>query len=266
MLGKLLKYEIKSQGRSLFVFWMAILGLGLLVRIFSLLENVLPVFQYVTPISSFTLGIATVFSLVYCFFLAIKNYYKKVLREEGYLTNTLPVKKSSILLSFLITDVLALVVTIAFCFLGWFIAFGPGNEEIKSMWEAFSISIEQEINMSIEMVRYIFVGVMLVGYINTISLFYAAMTVGHSFSQNKIPSSIGIGVAFYMGFQFLSVIEMVVIFLKNRMDFTNALATNQVPYELIGTIIGEAFIISVISIITTYTFSNYFLNRKLNLE
>ena len=37
MLGKLLKYEMKSQGKSLFLFWMAILGLGLLVRIFSLL-------------------------------------------------------------------------------------------------------------------------------------------------------------------------------------------------------------------------------------
>ena len=120
--------------------------------------------------------------------------------------------------------------------------------------------------MSIEAIRGILVGVMLVGYINTISLFYAAMTVGHSFSQNKIPSSIGVGVAFYMGFQFLNVIEMVVIFLKNKMDFTNALATNQVPYELIGTILLEAFMVSVISMITTYTFTNYFLNRKLNLE
>lgn len=266
MLGKLLKYEMKSQGKSLFLFWMAILGLGLLVRIFSMLEEVVPIFQYLTPVSSFTLGIATVLSLVYCFFLAIKNYYKKVLREEGYLTNTLPVKKSSIILSFLITDIVVLVITVGFCFLGCFIAFGSGNEEIKSMWSAFSISLEQEFDMSIETIRCILVGVMLVGYVNTISLFYAAMTVGHSFSQNKIPSSIGVGVAFYMGFQLLNVIEMVVIFLKNKMDFTNALATNQVPYELIGIIIGEAFMVSVISVIITYTFTNYFLSRKLNLE
>lgn len=266
MLGKLLKYEIKSQGQSLFLFWMAILGLGLLVRVFSLLEEVSPIFQYLTPVSIFTFGVAIVLSLVYCFFLAIKNYYKKVLREEGYLTNTLPVKKSSIILSFLMTDVLALIVTVGFSFLGYFIAFGSGSEEIKSMWEMFSISIEQEFNMSMETIRCILIGVMLLGYMNTISLFYAAMTVGHSFSQNKISSSIGVGVAFYMGFQVLSVIEMVVIFLKNEMDFTNAIATNQVPYELIGTVIIEALMISVISIITTYTFANYFLNRRLNLE
>ena len=59
---------------------------------------------------------------------------------------------------------------------------------------------------------------------------------------------------------------MIVIFLKNKMDFTNALATNQVPYELIGTIVGEALIVVAISLITTYTFTNYFLSRKLNLE
>ena len=266
MLGKLLKYEMKSQGKSLFLFWMAILGLGLLIRIFSMLEEVMPVFQYLTPISIFTFGIAIVLSLVYCFFLAIKNYYKKVLREEGYLTNTLPVNKSSIILSFLITDVLAFIVTVAFSFLVFFIAFGTASEEAKSMWSAFSISLEQEFDMSIETIRCILVGVMLVGYVNTISLFYAAMTVGHSFSQNKISSSIGVGVAFYMGFQFLNVIEMIVIFLKNKMDFTNALATNQVPYELIGIILIEAFMVSIISMITTYTFANYFLNRKLNLE
>lgn len=266
MLGKLLKYEIKSQGKSLFLFWMAILGLGLLVRIFSMLEEVVPILQYLTPISFFTFVVVIIFSLVYCFFLAIKNYYKKILREEGYLTNTLPVKKSSIILSFLITDALALIVTVAFCFLGCFIALGSSNEEIKSIWETFSISIEQEFNMSIEAVRCIFVGALLVGYLNTISMFYAAMTVGHSFSQNKIPNSIGVGVAFYMGFQFLNVIEMVVIFLKNEMDFTNALATNQVPYELVGTIFLEAFVLMLISLTTTYTFTNYFLNRKLNLE
>ena len=69
-----------------------------------------------------------------------------------------------------------------------------------------------------------------------------------------------------MAFQFLNVIEMIVIFLKNKMDFTNALVTNEVPYELIGTILGEALIVAVISVITTYTFTNYFLSRKLNLE
>ncbi|MCI9038342.1 MAG: hypothetical protein HFJ29_00430 [Clostridia bacterium] len=142
MLGKLLKYEMKSQGKSLFLFWMAILGLGLLVRIFSLLEEAVPIFQYLIPISIFTFVLAIVLSLVYCFFLAIRNYYKKVLREEGYLTNTLPVKKSSIILSFLITDVVALIVTVAFSFLGCLIALGSGSEEIRSMWEAFSISIE----------------------------------------------------------------------------------------------------------------------------
>ena len=161
---------------------------------------------------------------------------------------------------------LAFIVTVAFSFLVFFIAFGTASEEAKSMWETFSISLEKEFHMSIETIRGILVGVMLVGYVNTISLFYAAMTVGHSFSQNKISSSIGVGVAFYMGFQFLNVIEMVVIFLKNEMDFTNALATNQVPYELIGIILLEAFMVSVISMITTYTFTNYFLNRKLNLE
>ena len=266
MLGKLLKHEIKSQGKSLFLFWMAILGLGLLVRIFSMLEEVVPIFQYITPISIVTFGIAIVLSLVYCFFLAIKNYYKKVLREEGYLTNTLPVKKSSMILSFLITDALALIATIAFCFLGWFIAFGLGSEEIKSIWETLSISIEQEFNMNIEIIRCIFAGALIVGYLNTISMFYAAMTIGHSFSQNKIANSIGVGVAFYMGIQFLNVIEMVVIFLKNEMDFTNALATNQVPYELIGTVLLESFVLMMISLITTYTFTNYFLDRKLNLE
>ena len=37
MLGKLLKHEIKAQGKSLFIFWIGILATGLLVRIFSII-------------------------------------------------------------------------------------------------------------------------------------------------------------------------------------------------------------------------------------
>ncbi len=265
MLGKLLKHEIKSQGRSLFLFWGLIIGLALFVRIFTIIEEHISVFRYLSAISIFIFVIAIISSLIYCFFLAVKNFYKKVLREEGYLTNTLPVKKSSIILSFVITDILAIIVTALFSLLGCFIAF-VGQNEIKDVWEIFSISIEKEFNMNVAQAISIVLGTMLLSYINTILMFYASMAIGHSFSQNKIPSSIGIGVAFYMAYQVLNVIGMIIIFISNHMDITSSFETNTIPDTLITATISHGFIVTGILIITSYLFTNYFLNKKLNLE
>ena len=96
MLGKLIKHEFRATGRILLPLLGAELLLSVLagfsVRGLDRVENmgILGV-MYVTTLVVFFLGL---FALsVVAFVLMIQRFYKNLLRDEGYLSMTLPVTR-----------------------------------------------------------------------------------------------------------------------------------------------------------------------------
>ena len=94
MLGKLIKHEIKNSARYV----MAIYFAAAAVCAFMLLGMFAKV-MWVTVVGSmllYTVGIAAVIMTLVS---VIKNFYDSLYGRQGYLTFTLPVKCSSILIS-----------------------------------------------------------------------------------------------------------------------------------------------------------------------
>lgn len=94
MLGKLLKYEIKHSARYV----MAIYGCAFAVCAFMLLGMLADV-AWITVVGSLLLYMVAFAAVVMTLVAVIKNFYDSLYGKQGYLTFTLPVKSSSILIS-----------------------------------------------------------------------------------------------------------------------------------------------------------------------
>jgi len=114
MLGKMLKHDLKDYSKSMIPICLMLFIISAVTRIFSLLgnniENLKTMFNILFGISTFVFVIVIIVSFVYCFFISIRNYYKKVLKDEGYLTHTLPIKKSKIILSQVISSLIWILI------------------------------------------------------------------------------------------------------------------------------------------------------------
>jgi hypothetical protein len=105
MLGKLLKYEIRHSARYTAAVYLATLAIAA-VSVIALVFNS----TWLGVMSCFMLYIAGFASVIMTLVSVIKNFYDTLYGKQGYLTFTLPVKCSTILLSKLITSVLWIVI------------------------------------------------------------------------------------------------------------------------------------------------------------
>lgn len=106
MLGKLLKYEIKHSAR----YTMVIYGV---TAIFALITGIALIANstWLGVTGCFALYVAGIASVVVTLVSVIKNFYDTLYGRQGYLTFTLPVKCSTLLLSKVIVSFLWIIVS-----------------------------------------------------------------------------------------------------------------------------------------------------------
>lgn len=115
MLGKLIKNEFRNVGRLLLLINVIVLGMHMLSIVFESVYNsrVLnnTVFEPFFAIfaSAYVLSIIAVNIIILLVFAV--RFYRKVYSVEGYLTHTLPVKKSDIYFAMLVSAGLSTVIT-----------------------------------------------------------------------------------------------------------------------------------------------------------
>ncbi len=269
MLGKMLKYDFKDYSKSMLPMCLMLFIISILTRIFSVIseniENLKTAFSILFGISTFVFCIVIIVSLVYCFFISIKNYYKKVLKDEGYLTHTLPIKKSSIVLSQIITSTIWIIIIALVVILTLGIAYYE-KELIDTIWNALNTEIEGQVIISPMVTLIIICLMMLCSYISTILAIYCSMTIGHGFSNNKIGYSIIAGVIFYVAYQILGIILILTIVGINYNDLSVINSNPEIGTNVVFQVIIGAFIENFIIGAVAYILTNYNLKKRLNLE
>lgn len=105
MLGKLLKYEIRHSARYTAAIYLATLAFAS-ISVIALVANS----TWLGVMSCFMLYIAGFASVIVTLVSVIKNFYDTLYGRQGYLTFTLPVKCSTVLLSKFIVSVLWIIV------------------------------------------------------------------------------------------------------------------------------------------------------------
>ncbi len=265
MLKNLLKYDIKAGIKIHGIIYLCIIFVAfarLLLDYASL--NYITVFF--TPIVTF-IGIALGMGVIVVTFIYNILYFRRnILKDEGYLMNTLPVNPQQLILSKWLSSFLFYVLDAITCFLGMTIVY-KGFSWLDNFKLTFSNgitgvdSLDDKINSMIIILMFIFV-ITIVFYI--ISCF-TAMTMGYSTLNHKDLMSFVFYIAIYVAYQILSIISIVIIRLLTHGNITD-LFSAEIGLEFLNNILISQAILLVLISIALYFISVYFMKNKLNLE
>ena len=90
MLGKVLKYDLKSLIKNLIPLYVVLFGLGLMIRILGLFDNV-SIIAIVCGLMIVALVLVSFLSVVLTGIFSVKYYLENLFKDQAYLTHTLPV-------------------------------------------------------------------------------------------------------------------------------------------------------------------------------
>jgi hypothetical protein len=263
MLGKLLKYEIKSTARIFLPMYAVLL-------IFALLNRFLNPFKAVESAGGFNLqatlkmlSITAYFALIVAVFvmtlvIAIQRFYKNLLGDEGYLMFTLPVKAWQHITSKLVTAIMWYILSIAA--IACSILILVGTKEVFEFLPKFIQMVQQGIG-SYGLV--IFPVLVLIELAAGTMMIYDAIALGHLFSKHRLLASFAMYCVLYGIQQFLLVIFIFTLGNTMFASIINSSIPTPMQVSMFITLLGFA---GALMITAHFVVINFVLKKKLNLE
>lgn len=258
MFGKLIKNEFRNIGKLLLLINVIVLGMHLLSLVFEQIynsgvfngtafESIFSIFGGIYIMSLFAINI-----IMFLVFAA--RFYRKVYSVEGYLTHTLPVKKSAIYFAMLISSSVSTIITALVSF--GYVLIRLTNELMSMGKFSFSDLINISGNYNITELTYFLI---VLGIIVTVFAYFALVFLCISIGQNWKAHPVLGSILSYWGITTVTQILATVWFIaavnlgipdslfssyKLPGDFINTFAAWGIGTELIG-----IAIMSVISIV-----------------
>lgn len=271
MLGKLIKHEFKATYANYLFIYVAIILLTLINKVFWIIniDNVIinAVRGFITVIYMIIIFASFVVTIIFI----IQRFYKNLLKEEGYLSFTLPVGVGQHIISKLIVSFIWSVLTIIAVILSLIImALNTGFiSEISNNWRGLMLLIDI---YGLEGNVVLIIILVISSLLYMILMFYASMSLGQLFSKYKILGS----VVCFFGLYVLSQVVSFTMFVLNMfgnynliMSLENEVMNPQMAIELFGLfskIFLTAIIFQIIFIAIYYLITYFTLNKRLNLE
>lgn len=260
MLGKLIKYDFKSISKTLVPIFIVTLILSVLTRIFGMLADEISVFQYPAGLVT-ALCVALILGLPFItFIIGIMRYYNNLVKDEGYLTHTLPVKKQSLVLSKMITSSIGVLVSLLISIGSVFIAFNIDFKIFDAFVEAYNDIMEYDKWLLL----LIFIA-LIVGYLSNLLLVYSSISLGQTRNGNKALYSIIFGIVIYNITQVVCAILLVAPSIGNK-NYLTYLDQDKPPVDFINGFMVYAIIISIITCFIYYFITVRTMTKKLNLD
>ena len=263
MLGKLLKYDFKNLYKTLLPIYLITLVITILTVILNNLSDTSNLFSTINALMMLSYTIILMVLVIGTFFLSIRDFYRDFATERGYLINTLPVKKSTIITSKFITSVTTMLSSIVVMFISILILV-IGNGE----WTNFAngiVNFFRDIPTDAVVMLILMAVLMIVAYISGLAVCFLSIALGQLKNTNKLGFSFLAYIILYVIYEMYFTFALVFIGTINP-DFVRSL-DNEIGIIssvniLFGILIGLVIIIT--TIITPIT--NYILKNKLNLE
>lgn len=200
MLKKLLKYDLQANLKIYILVWPALIALALLNRLglTTDLEGTVGNLFVGTTTALFVL--AVIAANILSFVISIIRYYSGLLKQEGYLMFTLPVKPWQLILSKFVTAILTIVVTMGLSFLCCIFVFDGVEgmlEFIKGFWK--TLNIETGPTMVLTCL------ILFVSICDGILQIYTACAIGHQFRKHRVLMSVVAYYAIYIALEIIGV-------------------------------------------------------------
>jgi len=299
MLGKLFKHEFQATIRVLGFMYLIVLGFtgGLMIStkltdVISFdsnnhglglevgIDTKMGIFQKMAVIINVTLIIGYIVSIIAVNILTlvylIYRYYQTMVCDEGYLTHTLPVKTSQLIV---IKTTVALLYQIATFLISalsifsiiMFFTYMSGKEawtEFKKIFGNIIPYLKEQELMTPSF--YLFLFLVLIGVLACMIYqnltYFTSIAAGNLFSSNKLAGSIAVYIIYNVAVQFISGIAMLILSpLINRMDSSITIETNAQAFALINCFLGIGIVVILVVNTALFFVSHYILKNKLNL-
>lgn len=267
MLGKLLKYEIKSTSRIFLLFYPLIIGMALLNKLLLFVidtNNTALVIPKILSVTLYVLLIIAVFIIT--FIVTIQRFYKNLLGQEGYLMFTLPVKTSSLIFSKLIVAFMWNIASIVVTAFSIFILM-PINEVMHNLPKAFAelneaMLLEGGISFTSFIVK---IGILfIISLIGSLLMIYASTAIGHLANKHRVLCSIG---AFFGLYAVVQTIGLIIAIITGNNITTNLIISAQTsPSIIMNKIFLYSLIVDIVVSVGYFIITNLILAKKLNLE
>lgn len=261
MLNKLMKYDFKSLFRSLIPMYLILFLLGLLNRFGNFIQSKLPILSIPAGFITTMYFIVIIAIPIVTFIITILKFYNNLTKDEGYLMHTLPVKKSSLILSKLITGIIAMVTSIIISIIGLLI----GSYDIYFNAKFISIAFDILIKINSFMPIGLFIVSMGLSVILQQLLIYASISLGQMHSNNKLIYAFIYGVIIYNVTQAVTGLIILIPTILND-NFMKAMNSNTPPFNILNEFLLGSCILTLLIIIAYFVLTTKAMEKKLNLE
>ena len=289
MLGKLIKYDFKALKKTLLPLCFGAVALSvfvtILMRLFYLyqdysqnLSRVLDdIFGTVLTLLLIFGFLGLVAAAIVSWFLILKRYYQNLFKDDGYLTFTLPVKTSGILLSKLISSTIWSLITSLFAIvsIAIFVVFGTSRQFINMdaidtfsrIWEAYwstpLLTLKDYIIIPI-----IFTILVLSSVVQNILLLFLAITLGNQVSRkHKILGSVGMYFVVNTVASIIVSTAMILLTYAGLEQIDNDSIFSITPgMDIVYIYLSVVIVISAALSVAYFFVNKYILKNHLNLE
>ncbi len=273
MTGKLIKYEIRSMIRQMGLIWAAPPVLALVWAFTNKLSSQSIVYlsgaerfvSVIQVVSTFVYAAVFAIMLVATVVIILQRFYKGLLRDEGYLMHTLPVKPWQLITSKGIVAAIVVLVSGIAATLSVFILLIAGSSlgEFMNGLGNFMSALRDNPRYILYVLEIIFIVV--ISILKSIYQMYASMAIGQLASNHKLLMSvvayIGIStvLSILVGLFTLPINERIAEAISNFFLDMSTFAAGQFGFFLL-------FLIIAVQLVLFHVITERLLTKKLNLE
>lgn len=276
MTGKLIKYEFRSILKIMGIGWAALLSMALFAGLFDLIafrQNDMEGFGHLTEIASaitsFLYGSLFVAIIVVTVLIILMRFYKGLLRDEGYLMHTLPVKtwqlitaKGVVAAAVSLISILAATLSVLIL-----VAFDGGIEYFGEFMSELLRTLGKYPAYIAIMLEALLLGVCWIAAM--IYKAYAALSIGQLAQKHRIALSVGAWIG-------IGVVFLILMSILGNLSFSSAFSdwlegllegiVNDSPLNAIQVGMWILILVEAVQIAIFHVVSEQILRRKLNLE
>ena len=261
MIKKLMKYDLKKMLRILVYMYVISIALAGITRLISLGKDIqaISILGYVfSGITYSAIGSILVNTFVHIIKVFIDSFY----RDESYLTHTLPVKKTQLLISKFLSSLIVILCSVVVCFASFFIMYFS-SEFVDGLRTVIEMTVSN-LNMSAGLFITLIVLVIFAQICTMISMAFAAIVKANTYNHKRLIKGLIWYVIYYFASMLVTLLVTVVVFAVGGL--LNELSAAVLSQTAFITILVVGFVLYIIYAIVYYAICNKIFKKGVNVD
>lgn len=262
MLGKLMKYDLKKMYKVLVALYIVSIALALVCRGVGELGKNIFAFKVIYIIFS-SIEYAIIANVViHCFIRILLRFNNNFYKDESYLTHTLPVSKSQLLLSKYLSALIVIFSSVAVAFASLFIMFF--SKDLVKVISDFLLSLSGGLNLSVGGFVTLFVLVLFSQICSIMSMSFFSIILGNKANEKKEIKSLIWFAILYVASLLCTLLSVTIV--CSIFGVVNEIFSNVISQKTLLIVFVLAIILYTVYSVVFYLLCNNFYKKGVNVD